>query len=132
MSGLSTYGIYTVFFHYPSAHWAALCICVFTHCSAGRCTWVNVLYVFLHTMSECMQSISIFNHSHFHLQERAAVKSCIEHQIQQLMFSAGYSISHQGSVLGVYFMAFPVQSSEIGNEKAAKDSLIIRKAKGYY
>lgn len=29
-------------------------------------------------------------------------------------------------------MAFPVQVSEIGNEKPAEDSLIIRKAKGYY
>lgn len=48
------------------------------------------------------------------------------------MFSAGYSISHQGSGLGVYFMAFPEQSSGIGNEKAAKDTLIIRNAKGYF
>lgn len=65
-------------------------------------------------------------------EKRAVVKSCIEHQICQLMFPAGYSISLQGSGLGVYFMAFPVPSPEIGNEKAAKDSVIISKAKGYY
>ena len=29
-------------------------------------------------------------------------------------------------------MAFPEQSSGIGNEKAAKDTLIIRNAKGYF
>ena len=106
---------------------AFLCVC------ARLC-----LYVFLHTVSECTHEKKHFNFQSFTFSltclfsERATVKSCIEHQIQQLMFSAGYSISHQGSGLGVYFMAFPVQSSEIGNEKAAKDSLIIRKAKGYY
>lgn len=49
-------------------------------------------------------------HSHlpscFFFSQITALKSCIEHQIQQLMFFVGYSISHQGSGLGVYFMAF--------------------------
>ena len=77
-----------------------------------------------------------YSSSHFHLHtcslKEPELKSSIEHQIQQLMFSAGYSISHQGLSLGVYFMAFAVRGSEIGNEKPAKDFCIIRKAKGYY
>lgn len=83
-------------------------------------------------MCKAFQLSTIHISTYLPFSEIVAVKTCIEHQIQQLRFSAGYSISHQGSGLGVYFMAFSVQSSEIGNEKAAKDSFIIRKAKGYY
>lgn len=137
MSGLSTYGIYTVFFHYPAAHWASLSVWVFMHCT-HVCFLCCCLYVFLHRVTECMHGAKHFNFPSFTFSltclfsERAAVKSCIEHQIQQVMFFAGYSISHQGSGLGVYFMAFPMQGSKIGNEKPAKDFLIIRKAGGYY
>ncbi len=112
--------------------------CEFVYACVFVCTCVTVfvLYTFfLHTVSTCAKHFN-FQEATFSLAcplpRRVAVKSCTEHHIQQLMFSAGYSISHQGSGLGVYFMAFPVQSSKIGNEKAAKDSLVIRNAKGYY
>lgn len=102
-------------------HSVCLCLCQYVFSRiVGKC---------MHACAECFNFQSYAFSLTCLFSERATVKSCIEHQTQQLMFSAGYSISHQGSGLGVYFMAFPVQSSETGNEKAAKDSLIISKAK---
>lgn len=104
-------------------HSVCLCLCQYV--------FSRIVGKYMHACAKCFNFQSYAFSLTCLFSERATVKSCIEHQTQQLMFSAGYSISHQGSGLGVYFMAFPVQSSETGNEKAAKDSLIISKAKGY-
>lgn len=140
VSGLSTRGI-SMFFHYhafprPFPHMWPFFVCVnFT------CLWLywDFSFYYFHDffLLFCILESDAYVWKVFPctfaptclFPKRAVLKSSIELQIQLLMFSAGYSISHQGLSLGVYFMAFPVLSSEIENEKLAKDSCIIRIAK---
>lgn len=71
-------------------------------CPSTECmfVWVRLSHIYIHFFSAHSKSM------HPVFSQRTALKSCIEHQIQQLMFFAGYHISHQGSGLGVYFMSF--------------------------
>lgn len=82
-------------------------------CPNTVCVCVYSFFAYSNWMHTCAKHFNLqpfkFSLTVLFSLERAAVKSCIEHHIQHLMFTIGYSISHQGSDLGVYFMAFPVE-----------------------
>lgn len=122
-----------------SAHWAALSICVSTH-STQACTCVSVCMslllffffcIFFSTVNACMckafQLSTIHVSSYLPFSEMVAVKTCIEHQIQQLRFSAGYSISHQGSGLGSISWHFQCRALRLEMKKQPRTLLLSEK-----